>query len=31
VTAHPTDQERIEIGGKILDDLFEHYKRQVKA
>lgn len=31
VTAHPTDEERIEIGGKILDDLFEHYKQQVKA
>ncbi len=31
VTAHPADQDRIEIGGKILDDLFEHYKHQVKA
>jgi hypothetical protein len=31
VTAHPKDEERIEIGGKILDDLFEHYKQQVKA
>jgi hypothetical protein len=31
VTAHPKDEERIEIGGKILDDLLEHYKQQVKA
>ena len=31
VTAHPKDDERIEIGGKVLDDLFEHYKRQIKA
>jgi hypothetical protein len=31
VTAHPKDEERIEIGGKILDDLFEHYKQQVKT
>jgi hypothetical protein len=31
VTAHSKDEERIEIGGKILDDLFEHYKQQVKA
>ena len=31
VTAHPKDEERIEIGCKILDDLFEHYKQQVKA
>jgi hypothetical protein len=31
VTVHPADEERIEIGGKILDDLFEHYKQQVKA
>jgi hypothetical protein len=31
VTAHPKDEERIEIGCKILDDLFEHCKQQVKA
>jgi hypothetical protein len=31
VTTHPKDEERIEIGGKILDDLFEHHKQQVKA
>ena len=31
VTAHPADEDRIEIGGRILDDLFEHYKKQVKA
>jgi hypothetical protein len=30
VTAHSNDEDRIEIGGKILDDLFEHYK-QVKS
>jgi hypothetical protein len=30
-SAHPKDEERIEIGGRILDDLFEHYKHQVKA
>jgi hypothetical protein len=28
VTAHPGDEERIEIGGNILDDLFEHDKQQ---
>jgi hypothetical protein len=31
VTAHPTDEDRIEIGGKILDDLFDYYQQQVKA
>ena len=31
VTAHPKDEARIEIGGKILDDLFEHYRQQAKA
>jgi hypothetical protein len=31
VTAHPKDEERIEIGGKILDDLFEHFKQQGKT
>ncbi len=31
VTAHPKDEERIEIGSKILDDLLVHYKQQVKA
>jgi hypothetical protein len=31
VTAHPKDEDRIEIGGKILDDLFEHYKQKIKA
>jgi hypothetical protein len=30
-TAHPKDEERIEIGGKILDDLYEHYKQEIKA
>jgi hypothetical protein len=30
VDAHSNDEDRIEIGGKILDDLFEHYK-QVKS
>lgn len=30
VTSHAGDEERIEIGGKILDDLLEHY-RQVKS
>jgi hypothetical protein len=31
VTTHPEDEERIGVGGKILDDLFEHCKQQVKA
>jgi hypothetical protein len=31
VTAHPGDEERIAIGGRILDDLFEHYKQQNRA
>jgi len=31
VTAHPKDEERTEIGGKILDDLFEHFKQQGKT
>jgi hypothetical protein len=30
VTAHPKDEERIEVAGRLLDDLFEHFK-QVKS
>lgn len=27
VTVHAKDEDRIEIGGKLLDDLFEHFKQ----
>lgn len=31
VTAHPVDEDRIERGGKVLDDLLEYFKRHYKS